>query len=327
MSDDERMPGGEVLADPDITAAGTVLWRTGPDGPEVLLVHRPKYDDWSLPKGKRKRGERLLITAVRETLEETSVRPVLGSPLGAVSYPFRGLVKRVDYWSAVTADEARPSHEVDGIAWLSLHQAAERLSYPHDRDVIYRLVPRGTVPLIILRHASAVPKGIIDDLLRPLDASGRHEADALAGLLACFAPHARVLSSPALRCTQTVAPYAAQAGVAIEENQNLARTGGGITPGPLIRALIRERRPAIVCLHRENTPVALGAACSELGADPADDPGLSKGGFWVVHADGELMALEKHEPDGTLMLISGKARSLTGVDWLLGGVGGAAPAR
>jgi 8-oxo-dGTP pyrophosphatase MutT (NUDIX family)/phosphohistidine phosphatase SixA len=309
-----------------IQAAGTVPWRTGPYGPEVLLVHRPKYDDWSLPKGKRDPGEDLLLTAVRETQEETSVRPVLGPPLGAVSYLVRGLPKRVDYWSAVTADEAKPSHEIDDVAWLPLGQAAERLSYPHDREVISRLVPRETVPLIIVRHAVAVPKGTTDDLLRPLDAGGRREAAALAGLLACFAPRARVLSSPALRCTQTVAPYAALTGAAVEETTNLARTTGGTTAVPLIRALLEARRAAIVCLHRENLALAVSAACSALGADPPADPELPKGGFWVLHtaADGtagpgilrgtagELVALELHERGGTLegSATSGTARTL-----------------
>ena len=81
-----------------IHAAGAVVWRTGPEGPEVLVVHRPKYDDWSLPKGKQEPGEHLLVTAVREVEEETSVRPVLGPPLPSASYLYRGQDKRVDYW-------------------------------------------------------------------------------------------------------------------------------------------------------------------------------------------------------------------------------------
>ena len=316
------------MSSAQVLAAGTVLWRQGPGGPEILLVHRPKYDDWSLPKGKREPGENLLVTAVRETQEETSARPVLGPPLGAVSYLARGLPKRVDYWSAVTADEAKPAHEIDDVLWLPLAQAAERLSYRHDREVVSRLVPRQTVPLIIVRHANAVPKGIVEDLLRPLDAGGRRDAAALPALLACFAPQARVLSSPALRCTQTVAPYGALTGAAIEETADLARTNERTTPEPLIRALLRARRPAIVCLHRENLPIAVGVACSALGADPPLDAELPKGGFWVVHAaDGELVALEKRELDGTLVVTYGVAGSLAVVRWPPRGAGGAARAR
>src|SRR5487761_9671 len=104
------------MTDP-ILAAGAVVWRQEPErpGPEVLLVHRSRYDDWSFPKGKREPGEHLLITAVREVQEETSVRPVLGPALRTVSYLARGMPKRVDYWAATTTDTAGPSHEVDDI--------------------------------------------------------------------------------------------------------------------------------------------------------------------------------------------------------------------
>ena len=286
------------MTDP-ILAAGAVVWRQEPErpGPEVLLVHRSRYDDWSLPKGKREPGEHLLITAVREVQEESSVRPVLGPPLRTVSYLARGLPKRVYYWAAVTDNEAKASHEVDEVAWLPLARALDRLSYPHDRDVVSGLVPRPTVPLIIVRHASAVPKGGgTGDLGRPLDAKGEKDAAALAGLLACFAPRARVLSSPALRCIETVRPYAALAGVQIEENPDL-RTDSGDTSATLIRSLVQASTPTIVCLHRENLPAALGAACAALGAGGPAHPRLQKGGFWVVHAAaGELAAAERHAP-------------------------------
>src|SRR5579875_3629537 len=83
-----------------VPAAGAVVWRKAAGGPEVLLVHRRKYDDWSWPKGKREPGEHALLTAVREVAEETSVRPVLGPRLGRTRYLASGLPKRVDYWSA-----------------------------------------------------------------------------------------------------------------------------------------------------------------------------------------------------------------------------------
>ena len=98
------------------------MWRRAPgeaDDADVLLVHRPKYDDWSLPKGKREPGEHVLLTAVREVLEETSVRPVLGPRLPTTEYLVRGRPKKVNYWSATAAGaEAAPSHEIDAVAWL-----------------------------------------------------------------------------------------------------------------------------------------------------------------------------------------------------------------
>ncbi len=297
-----------------ILAAGALVWRPAASGTEVLLVHRARYDDWSLPKGKREPGEHLLLTAVREVFEETSVRPVLGPRLPTVDYLAAGRPKRVDYWSALSQDGlAQASHEIDEVSWVPLARAPGRLSYPHDAAVLAALRPRPTVPLILLRHASAGQRAgtPADDALRPLDAEGAADARLLAGLLACFAPSARVLSSPALRCIETVRPYAAGFGGSVEAEAALAvprrsadphisRTTGGDTLGPLFRDLMAAGRAAVVCLHRENLPQALAAACAALGAPSAvpEDPVLPKGAFWVVHAaSGELAALERYEPE------------------------------
>jgi 8-oxo-dGTP pyrophosphatase MutT (NUDIX family) len=217
---DESPPASKV-----IVSAGAVLWRPVGREIEVLLVHRPKYDDWSLPKGKREPGEHVLLTAAREVLEETSVRPVLGPRLRTVEYLVQGRPKQVDYWAALAAhDQAAASHEIDAVSWLPLPQALERLSYPHDADVIASLQPRRTVPLILARHASAGHKRdrAGEDLLRPLDAEGVLDALLLGDLLACFAPRARVISSPALRCTESVRPYAAGFGGSVEAEAVLA---------------------------------------------------------------------------------------------------------
>ena len=235
-----------------------------------------------------------MVTAVREVAEETSVRAVLGPHLRSVSYLAHGQPKRVDYWAA-RADAAKADNEIDAVIWLPVEQAIDRLSYPHDQGVVSALVPRETVPLILLRHAHAVPKGG-DDVIRSLNGRGRGDAATLAGVLAGFAPHARVLSSPAVRCLQTVAPYAALAGVPVEEEPVLSiRTDAGDRAGALIRDLVAAARPAIVCLHRENVLGALEAACGALDTFPPADPSLVKGGFWVLHtADGELAALERY---------------------------------
>ncbi|MGH3186864.1 MAG: NUDIX hydrolase [Streptosporangiaceae bacterium] len=299
-----------------IHSAGAVVWRDGAQGVEALLVHRPQYDDWSLPKGKREPGEHELLTAVREVFEETSVRAVLGPRLPTMEYLAFGTPKKVDYWSATNpGPRAAASHEIDAVSWQPLGTAAARLSYPNDAAVLAALVPRETVPLILLRHASAGSKRDWhgSDESRPLDERGAADARALAGLLACFAPRARVISSPALRCTQTVAPYAAGFGGSVEAEAVLAvhgrssdhsfsRTGGGVTPGSVIRDLVVAQQPAVVCLHGENLAEALAAACSALGATPPRKAGtrgaaLSKGAFWIAHAAaGELAGLERYEP-------------------------------
>jgi 8-oxo-dGTP diphosphatase len=131
----------------------------------------------------------------------------------------------------------------------------------------------------------------------------------LASLMACFAPVARVLSSPALRCTDTVRPYADGFGGRVETEPCLApygrsadfssRTGLADSLRQLLSCLVAERRPAVLCLHRENLPDVLAAACAALGAPAAvpADAALPKGGFWVTHsAMGQLAALERYEP-------------------------------
>lgn len=125
-----------------VRAAGGVVWRPGPHGePEVLLVHRPRYDDWSFPKGKADAGEDDRACARREVEEETGVRARLGRDLGTVTYPdARGRTKVVHYWEMqpVAGGGFRPGPEVDRCAWLPLAQARRRLTYAHDRDVLER---------------------------------------------------------------------------------------------------------------------------------------------------------------------------------------------
>jgi len=297
-------------------AAGAAIWRPAADPgsgeSEVLLVHRPAYDDWSLPKGKSEPGEHILLTAVREVLEETCVRPVLGPRLPTVEYISWGRPKRVSYWAAFSAGlEAAPGQEIDAISWLPLAQARKQLADTHDDPVISALRPLETVPLIVARHASAGRKAdwAGDDFASPLDAAGEADARVLAGLLACFAPAARVISSPALRCTETVRPYAEGSGGTVEAEACLvpygrspdfsSRTEQAGALRHLLSALVAQRRPVVLCLHRENLPEVLAATCAALGTPAAvpADPSLPKGGFWVAHAaDGELAALERYEP-------------------------------
>src|ERR1700723_576757 len=123
-----------------IKAAGAVAWRPGPDGrPEILLVHRRKYDDWSLPKGKVEPDEPLPVTAVREVLEEGGARLALGRRLISVRYKVGGRPKRVHYWVArvMSVDEhAVPNNEIDEVAWVPASQVEERVSYVRDHGVL-----------------------------------------------------------------------------------------------------------------------------------------------------------------------------------------------
>ncbi len=292
------------MADPPdlIHAAGAVLWRPGAKGPEVALVHRPKYDDWSFPKGKTKTGEHVLRAAVREVWEESGVWPTLGRRLPAREYEKERRPKRVDYWAATGGDgEFSPNEEVDRVEWLPLPEAEERLSYEHDADLLREFAtgPNRTTPYIVLRHTSAGDKHEWDgdDLLRPLDSRGRAEAGHLAEALAGYGP-TRVFSSATARCMETVLPYAARMGADI-------RTDWAFSMGTPMAAskeaagryvqLLADAVPTLVCTHGELVPDLIGRACEVLGAPPPEDAHLPKGGFWVLHtAAGALVSIERH---------------------------------
>src|SRR6266699_1147700 len=212
--------------DGPIRAAGAVVWRPGGAEPEVVLVHRPRYDDWSYPKGKCEPGEHVLATAVREVAEETGSRIALGRPLTPSVYQVRAGVKQVAYWVARCTGFAGfvPNDEVDEVRWLPADDARKRLSYDRDKALLeeFGSGPVSTVPLILLRHAAAGRKlervadgAAAADLARPLDANGSAEAESLAGLLASYG-RCRVISSAAERCLATVRPYAAAFGVSVE---------------------------------------------------------------------------------------------------------------
>ena len=284
-----------------ILAAGAVAWRPGRDGgdPEVLLVHRKKYDDWSLPKGKTEPGEPLPLTAVREVFEEGGARLVLGRRLTSVRYQVGGRPKRVHWWAASVSgmdESAVPNSEVDEVTWTARPEAGERASYSHDVGVLddFASCRADTVPLILLRHATAVPrtKWQGEDGERPLDSSGRAQAELLAPLLAAFAPRARVISSAATRCLDSVRPYAELTGAQVRAEPALQIRSSGTDPAvsaALIAEAIGGGEPAVVCVHRENLPLLQAAAIGALG--PPDGPPLPgdwadelpTAGFWVLH--------------------------------------------
>ncbi len=325
---------GDPAETGEIRAAGAVMWRAAACGLEVALVHRPRYDDWAFPKGKAAPGEHPLLTAVREVAEETGLRPVLGRPLTRMLYQTNGRPKRVDYWAATPAvpvaeglsrggggssraqaecipagqPEFVPNDEVDKLEWLPVAAATQRLSYERDVGLLreFASAPAPTVPYIFLRHASAVEKQGWPDtgLLRPLDEAGRAAAWSLAELLACFGP-ARVFSSAAARCVETVLPYSVRLGVtaAAEPAFAVDAAGGGDAAGSRLDELLADGLPMILCGHRETLPSLQAQAVRHFGARPPSDVALAKGSFSVMHVartvgDGAaacLVATEQHD--------------------------------
>lgn len=277
-----------------IRAAGVVLWRPGTEEPEVAVVHRPKYDDWSFPKGKLEPGEHPLRAVLRETEEETGLRPALGRPLPPSHYAVGERSKRVDYWAATVAERAHafvPGDEVDRVEWSPVSAVAGVLSHPGDREVLRAFLagPPCTTPLIVLRHASAGDKRWWrdDDSLRPLDQAGRADAMVLAGLLAAYRP-ARLISSVTARCVETLLPAATALDTELTTDRafTMEAVGPAVDPAASRESIARlaaAGEPVVVCTHGELVPGLVGAVCELLGAEPPADPTLPKGGFWVLH--------------------------------------------
>lgn len=287
-----------------VVAAGAVVWRRGGVGVEICLIHRPRYDDWTLPKGKVHPGEHVLACAVREVEEETGYAVRLGPALPDQRYVVDGRPKVVHYWNAHLRGEhhrRQPfTHEVDRVEFVPLAEAPCRLTYRRDAEVVAAFSgdPAPTTPLVVLRHTAAVARedwhGPDDQ--RPLTAAGAVDAQRLAAPLEALGL-TRVVSSDAVRCTDTVRPYAAAQGLAIMLESALSENGHATRPGrlpTLVQKLVATGEPTLVCSHRPVLPDLLAAAIADAAVTVPDEP-LPPGGFHVVHYSAEsVVAVETH---------------------------------
>lgn len=275
-----------------VIAAGGVVWRERRGARQVLLVHRPRYDDWSLPKGKLTTHEHVLLAARREIEEETGQQVVLGPPLGVQRYRVRRnggtAEKLVHYWSATAADDNgfEPNDEVDEVAWLSEDKARAKLSYPRDVDILDALdrVLPVTATLVVVRHAEAVKRKDWDgkDTVRPLNGTGTAVAERLTGVLAALGVN-RVISSDAERCVATVTPYAASINRHIHLWPEISERGYDANPDGLRGLADRAWAPGkvtVVCSHRPVLP----ALAREFGLKVGK---FSTGSFVVAHRLGD----------------------------------------
>jgi len=309
-------------------AAGVLCWRQARDGLEVLLVHRPRYDDWSWPKGKTHPGEPLPRTAVREAAEETGLAVRLGRPLGQVRYPLpNGRPKEVTYWAAVPAgadafgDDASAGHdtsagdEVDGVAWLPVAEARAVLTRGTDAgplDVLEKHAAAGeldTAPLLVVRHGTSRPRDswARADADRPLVSAGRRQARGLVSLLACWSPE-RIVSSPWRRCVDTVAPFAETVSLRVITKESFSEVGAARSPKRTrrhVQRLLDRAQPAVLCTHRpvlgEVFTVLRDAAPSDVAEQlPSKDPFLSPGEVLVAHVlprgAARVVTVERHQP-------------------------------
>lgn len=305
-----------------IYAAGGVVWRVVEGKLRVLLIHRTKYRDLTLPKGKVDPGETLAETAVREIREETGIRVSLGVPVGVSRYRMpSSRTKIVHYWAAEATDAAVrtssfvPNKEVAALEWMSVKKARKNLSYPVDIEILdefARLVDEQalpTFPIIALRHGKARPREDWDDVdgKRPLTPRGRRQAEAIVGPLLAFGVR-RIVSSPAERCVRTVTPLSHALGQRIQMVDAISQDAweeGRADARTVIGERVRARKPVVLASHGPVLPdilheLALATGTmrgSYLGSSSALEPG----GFSVVHVPvahpgAGIVAIETHEP-------------------------------
>ncbi|WP_304502277.1 NUDIX hydrolase [Brachybacterium sp. FME24] len=304
---------------PPVLAAGALAWREGTKGTEVLLVHRPRYDDWSIPKGKLDKGETFPAAAVREVVEETGYRVRLHRPLPASVYLLPdGRTKIVQYWSGTVRAKTAPGPmdpaEIDHVRWVRLDEAEKLLTRQGDQVCLatlrrfQELDELVTVPIIVQRHGAALSraKWRKGEKNRPLNSKGRKQAQALPPLIDAFDPRS-VVSSPWKRCVSTVEPLARIEGLKIRTKDELSEAGHDGHPSrtrAVIERVLHEARGTVVCTHRPVLPtviesireVAQRSAALEL---PREDPFLAAGEALMLHTTParSVVAIERHLPN------------------------------
>jgi 8-oxo-dGTP diphosphatase len=296
-----------------IPAAGAVLYRLSGEGLEVALVHRPRYKDWSWPKGKLHNGENHLVAAAREVHEEVGKPVILGIPLPTLRYQLTsGEWKEVRYWAATLAAESDTAplaarlpvelahtSEIDKVVWLPAEQALDKLTQSLDRYPLESLLEAfhggvlATHAVVIARHGKALPREQwfdADDAGRPLTAYGSSQAQALVPVLAAYGVR-RVVSSRWERCAATIRPYLAASRLKPWLSDTLTERDHEKSPARVaatVVQLLSGKKSAVLCTHRPVLPtvfdvLAQHAKRTVANRLPRQDPFLQPGQALVAH--------------------------------------------
>lgn len=282
-----------------IRAAGAVIWReNSPLEVEVLVIHRPQYDDWSFPKGKVDENESSIGAAYREVKEETGVDAIFGQYLGTTSYKVDDHKKKVKYWMAKAKSDSAPfipNSEVDKIEWVDIKTARHFLTHNEDRELLEEFVARErySETLILLRHAKAIKRSEWTDydLDRPLSKDGLEQSQLLVKQLEPFNVQA-IYSSDATRCFSTAQPFSQKMDLKVNLSQSLNEESfEKSTKGALeyVRQLMKFEGNQLVVGHNPIIPhILTKIARVEYSSDD-----LSPADAWIVHHRGDkVLAVE-----------------------------------
>lgn len=298
-----------------IVAAGAVVTRIGPGGKEFLLVHRDYREDWTFPKGKVESGEHITGAAVREVREETGFAIQLGMQLPTQTYKIEERTKDSHYWSAqLLSGTFLPNDEVDEIAWLTFDEAAKRLTYEHDVEVLRAAeAARETTPMIVLRHTQATKRAEWandvenlnePDAYRPLTSVGRIQASMMVSALAAYGI-TKLHSSDSVRCRDTVGPYASARSLSISLEPSLSEEQHVQFPEKAsirVSELAEIESAFVLCTHRPVLPTVMEVLEAkfdlETDSKKAFDPALTPGSMVVYHRDSadlsRIVSVERH---------------------------------
>jgi 8-oxo-dGTP diphosphatase len=276
---------------PTVIAAGSVIWRKRDNQIQIALVHRPRYDDWSLPKGKQDLGESLIACAYRETLEETNLKVSFGPYIGDIEYFVAEGLKKVYYWSARLADDSpefHPNEEVDLLEWQSLEDAIEKSTRDSDREIIEKFVntPFDSYPLIMLRHAKALAReewqGEDED--RPLEQLGQQQARRMLSLYQVYGL-TQIHTSDAVRCHDTVEQMAHALKISLTITNKVSEYTWKKNKEKAIdyaKDLIKVNEPVILCSHNPVLPRMMEKLTKKIDFDYPSNK-LEPGESWILH--------------------------------------------
>jgi 8-oxo-dGTP diphosphatase len=265
---------------------GLILRQHHRKGLQVLICYRRRYDDWSLPKGKLDPGEGILGAALREVEEETGFRCAPIAHHGKVEYTLKsGTDKVVDYWTMEPISGSfSPNDEIQRVKWLTLADAVEALSYKHDRRLVKDVSASWAVDhpvLYLVRHAHAGDRATYegtDDTRRPLSVRGWAQVEGITKLLH-HRGITRLITSPYVRCFETLLPLSEKLGVAIEPHGALAEEASYSDVADLVDEVRGER--AALCSHGNIIPAAL-QHLERTGTQMVDPFDCKKGSIWVA---------------------------------------------